>query len=81
MASSKVKRVGEERVRIETPPDPTTGAMAVELDVLEAVHATCQHVPPKRMHLVLLRCVRRPPTTEPSGRRPRPAVVRHEPGS
>ena len=26
--------------------------MAVELDVLEAVHAIVQHVPPKRMHLV-----------------------------
>jgi len=52
VASSKVHAVGEGRVRIDTPPDPRTGRMAVEMDVLEAVHATCQHVPPGRMHLV-----------------------------
>jgi hypothetical protein len=52
VASAKVKPVGEGRVRIETPPDPRTGAMSVGMDALEAVHAIVQHVPPRGMHLV-----------------------------
>ena len=40
------------RVEIETPPDPVTGSTVLVLDRLELVHALCQQVPDKGMHLV-----------------------------
>ena len=40
------------RVEVETPPDPVTGSTVLVLDRLELVHALCQQVPDKGMHLV-----------------------------
>ena len=52
LATGKVRRVGRGRVRIETPPDPRTGRTWLELDELEFVHAVCQQVPARGLHLV-----------------------------
>ena len=40
------------RVEVETPPDPVTGSTVLVLDRLELVHALCQQIPDKGMHLV-----------------------------
>ena len=47
-----VERVGEEEVRITTPPDPRTGEREMKLDPLEFIHAVCRQVPDPRQHLV-----------------------------
>lgn len=52
LPGERIEPVGEGRVRIETPPDPSTQATVVEMDEIELVHAICQQVPPARMHLV-----------------------------
>ena len=52
LATGKVRRLEGGRVRIETPPDPRTGRTWLELDELEFVHAVCQQVPARGLHLV-----------------------------
>jgi hypothetical protein len=52
VATGKVKRLAGGRVRIETPPDPRTGRTWLELDEIEFVHAVCQQVPARGLHLV-----------------------------
>ena len=39
-------------MRIDTPPDPKTGATYVEMDVLEFVHRVTTQIPDARRHLV-----------------------------
>jgi hypothetical protein len=52
VATGKVERLGGGRVRMQTPPDPGTGRPGLVLDELEFVHAVCQQVPARGMHLV-----------------------------
>jgi hypothetical protein len=52
VATGRVRRLEGGRVRIETPPDPKTGRTWLELDELAFVHAVCQQVPARGLHLV-----------------------------
>jgi len=52
VATGKVRRLEGGRVRIETPSDARTGRTWLELDEIEFVHALCQQVPARGMHLV-----------------------------
>ena len=52
VAVGAVKRAGPGRVHIETPRDPRTGQTILDLDELEFVHAVCQQIPDRRLHLV-----------------------------
>ena len=52
VATGKVRRLEGGRVQIETPPDPRTGRTRLELDELDFVHAVCQQVPARGLHLV-----------------------------
>jgi len=52
LATGKVERLAGGRVRIQTPPDPRTGQTVLELDELEFMHAVCQQVPARGLHLV-----------------------------
>jgi hypothetical protein len=52
LATGKVKRLAGGRVRIETPPVSRTGRTWLELDEIEFVHAVCQQVPARGLHLV-----------------------------
>ena len=40
------------RIEVETPPDPGSGSTRLELDAIDFVHAVCQQIPDKGMHLV-----------------------------
>ena len=40
------------RVVVETPADPKSGSTVLELDALDFVHAVCQQIPDRGMHLV-----------------------------
>jgi hypothetical protein len=52
VGAGAVRRSGHGRVQIETPPDPGSGQTVLELDALEFVHAVCQQIPDRGMHLV-----------------------------
>ena len=56
MAVGAIRFRKDGRVEVETPPDPITAStvlvLVLVLDRLELVHALCQQVPDKGMHLV-----------------------------
>ena len=52
MAVGAIRFRKDGRVEVETPPDPITASTVLVLDRLELVHALCQQVPDKGMHLV-----------------------------
>ena len=52
VAGGRIRRLEGGRVRIETPPDPHTRRTWVDMDELEFVHAVCQQVPARGMHMV-----------------------------
>ena len=51
-ALGKIHVLAKDRVRIDTPPDPKTGATHVEMDVLEFIQRVTTQIPDARRHLV-----------------------------
>jgi len=51
-ALGKIHVLAKDRVRVDTPPDPKTGATHVEMDVLEFIHRVTTQVPDARRHLI-----------------------------
>ena len=51
-ALGKIHILAKDRVRVDTPPDPKTGATHVEMDALEFVHRVTTQIPDARLHLV-----------------------------
>ena len=52
LAVDRVQPTPQGRVRVETPPDPASGATVLDLDPLEFVHRVTQQIPDPRRHLV-----------------------------
>jgi len=46
-----ITSMSDGRVSVATPPHPRTGQTTVVLDVLDWIHAICQHVPDKGQHM------------------------------
>jgi hypothetical protein len=51
-ALGKIHVLAKDRVRVDTPPDPRTGATHVEMDALEFVHRVTTQIPDARRHLI-----------------------------
>jgi len=51
-ALGKIHVLAKDRVRVDTPPDPKTGATHVEMDVLEFIHRVTTQIPDARRHLI-----------------------------
>jgi len=51
-ALGKLHILPGDRVRVDTPPDPRTGATHVELDAFEFIHRVTTQIPDARRHLI-----------------------------
>jgi len=51
-ALGKIHILGQDRVRVDTPRDPATGATHVEMDALDFVHRVTTQIPDARRHLI-----------------------------
>ncbi len=51
-ALGKIHLLPKDRVRIDTPPDPKTGATHVEIDALECIQRVTTQIPDARRHLI-----------------------------
>jgi hypothetical protein len=51
-ALGKIHVLAKDRVRVDTPPDPRTGATHVEMDALEFIHRVTTQIPDARRHLI-----------------------------
>ena len=51
-ALGRIHLLPEDRVRVDTPPDPRTGATHVEMDALEFIQRVTTQIPDARRHLI-----------------------------